>query len=98
MHFQAILADGHYGVRVVDELPWLLERSGDRRALKQCISHIRLFDKLFQKERKYDLFRYWVAAAAPGSEIAALYTQQLDDFERENQGNAREVRGRRLCW
>ena len=90
-HFEAMLHNGNYSVRVVDELPWLLERAGDRTALKNCISHIRLFDKLFQKERKYDLFRYWVAAAAHGPEIAELYTRQLDEFERQNQGNSKEV-------
>jgi len=92
-YFQSMLAQGNITVRVVDELPWLLERAGDREALKLCISHIRLFDKLFQKERKYDLFRYWVAAGAQGPEIAELYTRQLAEFEQQNQGNMKEVRG-----
>lgn len=90
-YFSKKMHDGCVGQRVVDELPCLLESVNDLEQLKLCISNIRLFDRLFHKERKYDLFRYWVATAAPSQEISLLYRASLDAYEADALCNQKEI-------
>lgn len=45
-YFKQKLQENNITYRVVDELPYLLERAGDREELKSVITNIKLFDKV----------------------------------------------------
>nr|XP_006816359.1 PREDICTED: nephrocystin-3-like [Saccoglossus kowalevskii] len=64
--------------RVINELPWLLEKLGDIDRLKKCLLHLAVFLTLFKSESKYDLFGYWNSTELSGEEISSLYMKSID--------------------
>ncbi|XP_070579554.1 TPR repeat-containing protein DDB_G0287407-like [Ptychodera flava] len=64
--------------RIIDELPWLLQKYGDHERLQKCLLHLGVFLALFEDKNKYDLFNYWNSMSLAGHEILSLYTKSLD--------------------
>jgi tetratricopeptide (TPR) repeat protein len=46
--------------RKADELPWHLEKTENWPSLKNCVTDIPVFLKLYSRQRKFELIRYWV--------------------------------------
>ncbi|XP_070581459.1 TPR repeat-containing protein DDB_G0287407-like [Ptychodera flava] len=66
--------------RIAHHLPWLLTKLEDYDQLKICLSHLGIFKTLYSTDEGiYDLYGYWNATKAPGSEISALYMKALED-------------------
>eukprot|EP01114_Cavostelium_apophysatum_P020769 TRINITY_DN704_c1_g1_i1.p1 TRINITY_DN704_c1_g1~~TRINITY_DN704_c1_g1_i1.p1 ORF type:complete len:1493 (-),score=434.68 TRINITY_DN704_c1_g1_i1:288-4766(-) len=65
--------------RKIEELPYQLEQAAEFEKLKTCISDLRVFDKLYHPEHKFDLFRYWRSiTSALKSDPVKSYTDALN--------------------
>nr|XP_006816361.1 PREDICTED: TPR repeat-containing protein DDB_G0287407-like [Saccoglossus kowalevskii] len=64
--------------RIINELPWLLEKFGDQERLQNCLLHLAIFLTLFRNGSKYDLFGYWNSTELSGEEISSLYMKSID--------------------
>lgn len=79
--------------RVKMELPWLLDKAGEKDRLIKCLTTPSLFWALRSGEKDYDLIHYWNSTGIKGEEINSLYEKTVDDQlallylkERENGG------------
>jgi tetratricopeptide (TPR) repeat protein len=68
-----------YPPRKVDELPWQLEKAEQWSALREILSDLHVFLKIYTPTNKFDLFRYWrsVERNSSAGDCASAYTQSL---------------------
>ncbi|XP_068711774.1 TPR repeat-containing protein DDB_G0287407-like isoform X2 [Montipora foliosa] len=67
--------------RVIMELPWLLEKAGEKDRLIKCLTIPSLFWalRISSGDIKYDLLHYWKSTSLTGDEINAWYEKAVDD-------------------
>jgi hypothetical protein len=70
-HFQNLLQRGEFSLRLVTELPWLLQQLGDIPALRACLTHASVFAALCTELAlgNYDLLHYWQAVGDSASQV-----------------------------
>ncbi|XP_070569543.1 nephrocystin-3-like [Ptychodera flava] len=67
--------------RVADELPWLVQMMGNKDYLKECISNLCVFKKLYARGRCSELIGYWQYLGADKSGMASSYFNTIKKFE-----------------
>jgi nephrocystin-3 len=68
------------GKRVADELPWQLEKAGNRESLRVCISYIPIFLQLNWDKKEYELWGYWLRLE-PDKTMVRAYGESLARYE-----------------
>ncbi|XP_072027805.1 TPR repeat-containing protein DDB_G0287407-like [Amphiura filiformis] len=91
-HYQDLLITYFYGIfqqlsshyktrispRVLNELPWLLEKVGDKKKLISCLTSLPFFNALWNSQ-KYELIGYWNATDEAGEYIMKRYLSAIDE-------------------
>ncbi|XP_077979970.1 TPR repeat-containing protein DDB_G0287407-like [Glandiceps talaboti] len=66
--------------RIAIELPWHLKKLEEYERLREVLGHLAVFLFLYQSTScTYDMYGYWNAMEASGSQIASLYTRSIDN-------------------
>jgi tetratricopeptide (TPR) repeat protein len=68
------------GARVADELPWHLDKAGEKGRLRDCISEIPMFLQFGDYNKVYELWGYWLWLGAQETMVSA-YEQALAEYE-----------------
>ncbi|XP_077997174.1 nephrocystin-3-like [Glandiceps talaboti] len=79
--FSASLKPGLTTCRVADELPWLVQQTGDKDELKNCISNLCVFKKLYARGRCSELIAYWHHIGTDKASMAAAYFNTIKKCE-----------------
>jgi tetratricopeptide (TPR) repeat protein len=69
--------------RIANELPWQLQRAGDKQRLLSCISDIPMFLQ-FKEDKYYELWGYWLGLE-PDKTMVRAYGESLAEYEETEQ-------------
>ncbi|XP_033113805.1 nephrocystin-3-like [Anneissia japonica] len=84
-HFSNSLRPGYVTARVADELPWLIQQTGDMEKLKMCISDLFVFQLLYSRGCCGELITYWQNVGCDKNAMAMEYFNAIKKAE-ENLG------------
>lgn len=69
--------------RKIEELPWQLAQAEKWVELKECVTDLEMFDKLYSGRNKYDLMDYWLKLKNQFN-ISKSYNEAITVFEQTN--------------
>src|SRR3990167_1990658 len=75
--FNEIKEDNISSKRVLEELPWHLEKSGQMEELLACLCDIRIADQMCTPQFQYELVNYWRTLEISGKKIEQEYGKMI---------------------
>ncbi|KXJ28343.1 nephrocystin-3 [Exaiptasia diaphana] len=71
--------------RLIDEMPWLLCKTRQKQALKECLLDLNVFSCFFERGRISELVQYWKYVGEEQSNIGQLYLEVIKNMNGANE-------------